>query len=178
MLSEGLREMNPVKRNCFAHETACHFECQYSFKFWDFLVTLTTSFCLFCMVIHIPEYMTMYWAKPCKDNDCSAQASFSKSVRMNYAFLFNELCNSKRHQRITQAQQTQTATQWNPTQKIPPRAQHQTLQEATQSGLGTKRWLAWGSVKKISSHLSFRKTVFENENTWICCPVFLVAGGA
>lgn len=68
------------------------------------------------------------------------------------------------HKRSKHKQQL-NGIDYKPTQKIPPRAQHQTLQEATQSGLGTKRWLAWGSVKKISSHLSFRKTVFENENT-------------
>lgn len=52
MLSESLRELNLFGIICFARETEHHFECQYSFKFRDFLVTLTLLSACFLLSSH------------------------------------------------------------------------------------------------------------------------------
>lgn len=119
----------------------------------------------------------MYWAEPCKDNDCSAQVSFSKSVRMIYAFLLNEYCNSKWHQQKTQIQQTQTAIQYNwlrtnsknSLKTITPNI---TRHYAIRFGGLEAAGMGITMLKKVSSHLSFRKTFSANKTTGIHHPVF------
>lgn len=183
MLSERLWELNPVKSICFAHETEHHFECQYSFKFQDFLGTLTLlSTCSLlsftfqsewpCIELNLVKITIAVHRSP----SANLWGWIMLFCRMNITTIKD---TNRKHKHSKHKQQLngiwlQTNSKNSLKNTTPNVTRNYTIRfgglEVAGMGLIT--------VKKVLSHLSFRKTFSANKNTWIHHAVFLVAGRA